>query len=688
MDKCGCTVGSGGCSCASEALRIDIRGSSEGAAEDRPPQSSPLGGEESGRSVGSAVQLILVPPSQEHAPSSQSSTQAPSELLSCLSRNAATAAERGLPALGAPPSLRADSPWATSTPGFAATHAHCGPLRSASLSVSAAAQLAEPTRISPLSEGDASTRSRDPSMLPVVDDLHEPAGREGLAPTRSFSRRRQINIEGGPGVLLWPGLSLRMGPRSQLTGPIDGLAGSRSSLQQLLRPSRCTRLPHTGIPVSPPRSVAPGLLNGSSLLSPSIPNYPAPEATSSIAETCSEKVIFTNDVDSSSWWILGYRTVRFRVSQEWLRDHLADWSHIGSSPTASYGMVSSVSETLDALWPTFRNAARGEMETFYKLQGCYNLGRSETAKDYVFFMSGWGAPHKLYLYTMQMIYTYIHFADYPLGSFECQGFHKFMEILLMGERATQNKDEDPKTCSLAMNFVNKNQGDGYRVFDACMANKDCDYKVGNKSVAWDSWESLWLEERGCFTGDPSDTSTCRGAPHSSSASATGGRFNVNLHPVELAFDGWLIDQIMFYARMARDFGLYLLHTLKSTDGLAYLSAAKCIARYALRLMARWGQLIIHELGHVYLGSGHCKHNCCFDVAADSWWCKVLGKLGLPAYSYQPFGGNDYSQESAVQYDLEDGCGRESAYTSWICDVKDVGAAGQDSDFCSTGCTKS
>lgn len=137
-------------------------------------------------------------------------------------------------------------------------------------------------------------------------------------------------------------------------------------------------------------------------------------------------------------YTFGYRTVSFDVSASFLLDYWADWHHLHRLYTSedtndyedtSYGMVSSVTDIIAEYWGGLSTAVTGDFGAFHKLIGCYNLPRSgEWVGDtYSFWAFGWGAPHKVHLWTCQMLYGLGVFIDYSTanveaGATECIGF--------------------------------------------------------------------------------------------------------------------------------------------------------------------------------------------------------------------------------------------------------------------------
>lgn len=139
---------------------------------------------------------------------------------------------------------------------------------------------------------------------------------------------------------------------------------------------------------------------------------------------------------------------------------------------------------------------------------------------------------------------------------------------------------------------------------------------------------------------------------------------------------------------------YALHVDNFADGLQYLETASRLARYALRIIAEFAKVVVHEAGHVYLGGGHCEfgHNCCFEIASSAWLCRVRGTLGLLHEPYEPesahSGWRDYDARDGYRSNLCASCSKDSGrlrYYPYACDTVVEGALGMsawyDADSC-------
>jgi hypothetical protein len=104
---------------------------------------------------------------------------------------------------------------------------------------------------------------------------------------------------------------------------------------------------------------------------------------------------------------------------------------------------------------------------------------------------------------------------------------------------------------------------------------------------------------------------------------------------------------MFMAQLCLDYSKSLFRGDEpgwSRRALESVRAGQQFAQYALALIADRARILVHELGHVYLGgSPHCGYHTkregdqrwrsCFDVAARFLWAQVTAENGLPLDTY-------------------------------------------------------
>lgn len=387
----------------------------------------------------------------------------------------------------------------------------------------------------------------------------------------------------------------------------------------------------------------------------------------------------------------------------------------------SHGLVSSVGDTLDVLWWRIK-LLKGDFQKFSHLVSCWNLHQDDPSKveDYSFWCWGWGAPHKLHMWTCQMLYSTADYVDYnwtpgtsvPDYADECIGLAGYIRSALMGGSPKNRANED---CYLSFAF--RSDGSSHDlVNDWCEEQKNkhlaCDEPWARESeipdcvgTSWDNWEGAWIESANCAGNGK--TGLCA-APDTGCASANGrhNNYSIHLHAITLAYDGYVCDHIMFLARMAMDYGRWLESQGRSTEAMQAEVAADLISRYALRIMAERCRLLIHEIGHAWLWTSpdsltywgsHCEYNCCNDIAQTHWWCWVRAALGLPYQVYQRVGlyGDydpahptmDYVELDPCSGDIEkNGEFSQRAYHVWRCTFSENGRDGlMPTGFCSTGC---
>ncbi len=400
---------------------------------------------------------------------------------------------------------------------------------------------------------------------------------------------------------------------------------------------------------------------------------------------------------SSSDYPFTYRSVTLYIDRDWLSSYIDDYAHLYRAEEVGfeegYGQVSSIADALDMLWPEFRAEAKGKHSVFHSLLGCYNLPR-EPMEEALFWKNGWGSPSKVYYYAMQLIRTYIDYIEVEIHP--CTGFGTFIETLFKGEAAENDVGE---TCTLTMSYRNAERDHDY-VHEPCdrdlrgvtcedgfnTADPGCDgapYDTFLDDKGWDTTENCW-------NGQVSGTGQCA-LPDSmcgsdGRAAIADSNFMVIMQVVHLAWRGWLCDFLLWWARIGLDYALYL-YSLPDTGSTRIkasttLKRAQQLARYALRTIAAHASTIIHEMGHVKAGSGHCDHNCCMNVAREPWLCKVRAHLGLPQQELTLRSPDDYNNTSYIE-DLAASC-TDGDY-EWMCDTGREGVAGSEGLYCVSNC---
>jgi hypothetical protein len=423
-----------------------------------------------------------------------------------------------------------------------------------------------------------------------------------------------------------------------------------------------------------------------------------------------------------------YRTVEFSVTAAFYDLYLADLDALHAAYDAatedwaqmSYGMVSSTNGTIDRLWSDMQKVPANFAAAF-DLIGCYNLhrGGEEVRRRYRFWRYSWGAPLQVHLWTHQMILNFSTWLDYggwrsdvEARVTECKGMKDFVETLLNGgsSRGRDNWRED--SCYLTISY-RSDGSDPHEVTPACEPSYGCDDPfrpdgdTACTGLAWDDWTLEWQASERCFTSDGSSTGECERPDTAAAGSdcaihAFHKDFAVNLHASELAYQGAVCDYVMFLARLALDYADWLTMQGEMTSRVdSYKATADLLGRYVLIVLAYNGRHWIHEIGHAWLGSSaptydtddftwagpHCEFNCCNDVVADNWWCKVRGWMGLPYYQYESYGSNDFDPGAGVVVDrTADSCSTDvGAVRIWSCDVIETGSIHEQAKYCGTGC---
>jgi len=349
-----------------------------------------------------------------------------------------------------------------------------------------------------------------------------------------------------------------------------------------------------------------------------------------------------------------YRATSFSVPSAWLVDYLDDLDVLNSldDVTEGYGKVSGTAAALDALWPEFRAAAAAtgiDSTMYYGMLGCYNLPRGDILDEEParFFSSGWGPPYKTYLFTNLLIASFHgHIQQVCTAVPDCDDFSSFVGLVLRGIPVRNVEDLGP--CVPTFHFRNSDIDNAYFVPDggrsivpACTdaeISYACDdgflpvassSAAANPGLDWSKAFPLTMGPDDYLVAP--DPTFPLGRPNVGRpiAYVADGTMSVTQHPALLAFDGYSIDFILYLARMALDYARDPEVGLGDSAADDFRQAASELARYALRILVDRGRLLIHELGHAWLGGGHCSHDCCFDLSAARWECAVTALLGLP-----------------------------------------------------------
>jgi hypothetical protein len=169
-----------------------------------------------------------------------------------------------------------------------------------------------------------------------------------------------------------------------------------------------------------------------------------------------------------------------------------------------------------------------------------------------------------------------------------------------------------------------------------------------------------------FTDLDNPASTLKPWPRSdttfSTARASSSRRAVTFQPAHLAYDGEVCDTLMFMAQLCLDRARALCSRREreapdwAPQAVLAVRAGRQFASYALVIIAERAKVLVHELGHVYLGgSPHCGYDAsilskevaspvaehtgaprwrsCFDVASWAFLARVQAENGLPIEPY-------------------------------------------------------
>jgi hypothetical protein len=419
------------------------------------------------------------------------------------------------------------------------------------------------------------------------------------------------------------------------------------------------------------------------------------------------------------------------------------------------GPISGVGHVMDMFWPRFRARALGLRRGSYgRLIGCWGLPVTGDADlpQTLFFNGEGGALRAVHELTCQLLHAYVGEVKVPRNTAGgrrrklvdddgwCDQFGDFVEAILEGwpypalngeESVPVPRGEPP--CGEVLIHYMDNQP---RAVDEFFTNPCAAIGWGWKSEpircrdhskgsnAWAGadlrfWNDYTIEVRtipnllnGRFRQPgvgpsyvhfsdadwPGNTSS----PWPTSTGATTARGSssermIAFQPAHLAFDAELIDTLMFMGQLCLDYARHLLRgglpidRSRAAEANTAVQAGRRFAQYALAPLARRIQILIHELGHVYLGGApHCgfhldkpvpatRWRSCFDVASEAVYLRVAAENGLPMDPYiaKDVIGNssiliadpDFSSRGADTGDMD----RAFWVTDWAGGVRDCNA---------------
>lgn len=413
---------------------------------------------------------------------------------------------------------------------------------------------------------------------------------------------------------------------------------------------------------------------------------------------------------------LGYRTTRFGVDKDFGQDWWADWLQICDSDDAdaSYGLVSSITETIEALWQPFWGEREGDNDTMDSFLTCWNL--PSDWRNYgvghvpLFWRNDAGPARKVYDYALRLVRTYWYRIEYTpkYQKAYSDGFGQYVKILLEGGSPDAPYGGDGHSCPLRIRVANNEQ-------DWPTLSPRCDGTPGHcwtgtapgsydGTVMWDQFDQYWNADFWCVSDVAGDAvcelpSAGKKANYGATTPFVAGGPEICLHPVKQAFKGMVCDTIMHNARMAYDYSRYL-RSLGAPDDYVdwYRLQAERVARYALRIMVDVGELFVHELAHFWDESAHSNRDCFSQVCAEHWSCHVRAHLGLPRNVWYPQGTNEgaslseirddytsFEDDYMAQRDQNNGCDtKEGRRFVSECRIEGYGITGGKAAFCATG----
>lgn len=364
-----------------------------------------------------------------------------------------------------------------------------------------------------------------------------------------------------------------------------------------------------------------------------------------------------------------YRDTQFTVPLSWTWGYEIDLARQHArGDFEGVGRVSGTEDFLAYAWPEFRAAAAASgdhSETWFSMLGCYNLPR-ETMPDALgewgamFWHAGWGPPYQVYALTNQVVLAYSRLIeDVCTGHAYCEGYGDWVSQVLRGRGTRDLRDVGP--CTVTMRFVNAETADAtvrdtgrgvdvvgcgdlagtaYSCAEGFVLNEAFDLVSGvmDPGQAWDVGLPAPRFDGAANAWIPAGVSTHPTNSFAEPPYGPGGRayvydlsWTVTQRPELLAWDGFVCDWILYLGRMAYDRSRDFSTEMDILERKLLAQSGQELARYALRILAERGRVLVHELGHVHNGTGgHCSRGeCCFQFASLRWRCAVIATLGLP-----------------------------------------------------------
>ena len=340
---------------------------------------------------------------------------------------------------------------------------------------------------------------------------------------------------------------------------------------------------------------------------------------------------------------IAYGTVRYSLPSAWLFRYLV------------FEEYSDPEDILDLLWGRFRSAPNSATDAAIEDRlHCWVVpSQPDPSINWSAFFED-GGPIHLYRTMVQLVATYsswIADSGYSRTDYCARGrfgdepltFGLFVNSLCHGVSTylSQTQTEcdlrvfviavDDRNSDQASSCVTEQQGGNPFACGEGRTSSDGSKNCGDTADAWAPGSLVTAKY-----ADGNSYTSWRTSDHSDAATipngcadglrANGGNFALRMHSTEFGFKGFILDWLLFWARAAVD---YASTGPDPGTWLDLLLKARTMATFALSLPAEMGRVLIHEIGHTYLGGGHCDPwRCCFDMSARAWLCRTQAELGL------------------------------------------------------------
>ncbi len=405
---------------------------------------------------------------------------------------------------------------------------------------------------------------------------------------------------------------------------------------------------------------------------------------------------------------LRYRSTEVHLPSAWVSRYLDRWLDTrGEIPAPrDTGPISGVGHVMDMFWPRFRaRALRLRRGSYGRLIGCWGLpvAGDPDLPPTLFFNGTGGALRAVHELTCQLLHAYVDEARVPHDTTAwppqklvdddgwCNNLHGFIEAILEGwpfpaldGGASRPTARPELPCGAVIIHYMHNAPSLSGVFRNPCADLGGGWSTepiacfnhADDSTAWEGatlrfWDDYALTTRLVpntaralpvgvsadyvhFQDRSGPGSTANPWPASVNATVARGsasRRAISFQPAHLAFDAEAIDTLMFMAQLCLDRGRELVQRglpisrRAAREALAAIHAGERFAQYALAPIALRAGILVHELGHIFLGgSPHCgfdlpsgrpsnRWRACFDIASEALRARVAAENGLPTDPY-------------------------------------------------------